>query len=154
MAWLFIIEAEATVDEAVSNNISGGGNWAENVAKTALLLLVFGLTKPPPPFCWWTLLFFLKLFDDDGDEPELLLLEEELKSLLRNEFFRSKLLLLFEDDAADAAGEAVVGNVDGAPDVGSEAAVAEAGSSSCTCFNADAASFLERRSDPPNKNKK
>ena len=91
----------------------------------------------------------MKLFDDDGDEPELLLLEEELKSLLRNEFFRSKLLLLFEDDAADAAGEAVVGNVDGAPDVGSEAAVAEAGSSSCTCFNADAASFLERRSDPP-----
>ena len=120
------------------------------MAKTALLVLL-GLTSPAtfgPP----RLLFFFKLFD--GDEPELLLLEDELKSLLRNEFFRSKLLLLFEDDAADAAGEAVVGNVDGAPDVGSEAAVAEAGSSSCTCFNADAASFLERRSDPPNKNKK
>ena len=119
------------------------------MAKTALLVLL-GLTSPAtfgPP----RLLFFLKLFD--GDEPELLLLEEELKSLLRNEFFRSKLLLLFEDDAADAAGEAVV-VADGAPDVGSEAAVAEAGSSSCTCFNADAASFLERRSDPPNKNKK
>ena len=114
------------------------------MAKTALLVLL-GLTSPAtfgPPR-----LFFFKLFD--GDEPELLLLEDELKSLLRNEFFRSKLLLLFEDDAADAAGEAVVGNVDGTPDVGSEAAVAEAGSSSCTCFNADAASFLERRSDPP-----
>lgn len=120
---------------------SGGGNWAEKVAKTGLFPFW------PPEGADVEVDFF-----EAGEPP--LLLELLLKSLLKKEFFLSKLFelepLLTTLDCADAVEEVVVVGPPLWCGVASVDSVSSPFSSApCTCLSALAASFLDKRSDPP-----
>lgn len=125
---------------------SGGGNWAEKVAKTGLFPFC------PPEGADIEVDFF------EAEEPPLLL-ELLLKSLLKKEFFLSKLFelepLLTTLDCADAVEEVVVVGpplwcgVASVDSVSSPLKFDSFSSASFTCLSALAASFLDKRSDPP-----